>query len=258
MNQNFQESGYLIIRNFFDAGELSEFMHIAEAFHEAWKSDNTEFYQTRAVNSSNITGTQYLDESSRQAMYKFIASAKLMSVVNDMFLEAPAFMATQLFFNPANKNQKNYWHRDGQYHMSLREQQEALKGPDVIHFRIPLRDEPGLELIPGTHKRWDTDEELKVRCETDGHKNSEDLSAGVALSLKAGDLLVFSANMMHRGLYGNDRLALDLIFCDPEPSLLLFVNQDGLPNEAQLKGLDDPSAFIKTCVLTSTIRDTKL
>lgn len=258
MNQHFEKTGYLLVQDFFDANELSELTQIADAFHEAWQKDNAEFYATRAINSSNITGTQYLDELTRQTMFKFIASAKLMKVVNAMFLQAPAFMGTQLFFNPVNKNQKNYWHRDGQYHLSLTEQEEALNGPEVIHFRIPLRDEPGVELVPGTHKRWDTEEELKVRCEAGGHKNFEDLSTGLAISLTAGDLLVFSANMMHRGLYGNDRLALDLIFCDPEPSLMPFVNQDGLPNELQLKGLDDALAFVKTCALTEIIRDDEL
>jgi len=64
-----------------------------------------------------------------------------------------SIMNTQLFFNPVNDGQKNYWHRDSQYHLSIEEQKEALVGPDVVHFRIPLTNEPGIELVPCTHQR---------------------------------------------------------------------------------------------------------
>ena len=105
---------------------------------------------------------------------------------------------------------------------------------NVIHFRIPVRDEPGLELVPGTHTAWDTNEEYGVRLEKNGHKCSEELSTGVKVPLEAGDLFVFSANMIHRGLYGGERLAFDILFCDQTPDLLAHANIDCLPLDERL------------------------
>ena len=180
-----------------------------------------------------------------------------MTIVNELIPKQPCFLNTQLFFDPVNKQQSNYWHRDPQYHLSVEQQKAALTAGDVIHFRLPLVDEPGLELIPGTHKRWDSAEELKVRLELDGHKNNQPLSQGKAIILFAGDLLVFSANMIHRGLYGMNRLAFDLLFCSPEPSIIEFVNDNCLPAEHDLKNMENSSAFSNTIRLKSVMNQSE-
>jgi len=73
-------------------------------------------------------------------------------------------------------------------------------------------EENGLEWVPGSHQRWDTEEELNVRLELCGHRHQECLDSGLEIPLGAGDLLVFSANLIHRGLYGKHRMALDILF----------------------------------------------
>lgn len=234
------------MRRLFTDSELQELTKVVFEFHEAWKLKNSEFYSEKAVNSAYITGTEYLDEEKRIVLFKFIGSSKLMKVVSDVMLKPAAFMNTQLFFNPTNSVQNNCWHRDPQYHLSVNEQKEALSGPEVVHFRIPLVNEPGIELVPGTHKRWDTDEELDVRLENNGRKNHDKISTGVHIKLEAGDLLVFSANMIHRGIYGLDRLSLDILFCDPEPGLIKFVSDESLPGQEAIKNIEDPSAFLNT------------
>jgi len=179
-------------------------------------------------------------------LFKLIASEKLMHVVEQLLPKASAFMNTQLFFNPVNPSQQNYWHRDSQYHLSVKEQQDALQGPQVIHFRLPVFDEPGVEVIPASHQSWDNEQELVVRLEQHGHQHHEPLERGVSIPLLAGDLLVFSANMIHRGLYGGNRLTLDIIYCDDELELLSFVKPTCLPNAKQISLLEKPQAFINT------------
>lgn len=169
-----------------------------------------------------------------------------MDKVGALLPAGAAFMNTQLFFNPHNAAQPNYWHRDPQYHLSLPQQKAALSGPEVLHFRVPVRDEPGIELIPGTHRRWDCEDELAVRLEQEGRRNCEALESGEVLPLQAGDLLVFSANMLHRGIYGENRLALDILFCEPDPALMQHVEAGCLPPAAILAGLEDGSAFHAT------------
>ena len=249
MIDEYQEKGYFVVRKLFQDKELQELRSILLEFHDSWKHANAEFYAEKAINSAYITGTEHLEAQKRELLFRFLASSKLMNTVTSTLKNRPTFMNTQLFFNPVKPTQKNYWHRDPQYHLSIEQQKQALKGPEVIHFRIPLVDEPGLELIPGSHKRWDTNEELDVRLENKGRKNHEDLSTGVCIKLQAGDLLVFSANMIHRGLYGMDRMALDILFSDPEPSLIKFVSDDCLPSQEIIKNLENPDAFQSTIEL---------
>ena len=249
MHDEYERNGFLLLKNFYNETELKLIRHVVREFHLAWCKKNTDFYEEKAVNSAYLTSTQYLPAAQRQSLFMFIGSAKLMSVVNSVMKARPSFMNTQLFFNPVNEEQKNYWHRDPQYHLTLEEQKEALSGPDVIHFRIPLVDEPGIELIPETHKRWDTKDELDVRLEKNGRKHYDELTTGLKISLEAGDLLVFSANMIHRGLYGLDRLSLDILFCDPEQSFVKFIDADCLPSQAIMNTLENADAFERTLEL---------
>jgi ectoine hydroxylase-related dioxygenase (phytanoyl-CoA dioxygenase family) len=243
MKTEYEKTGYLLIKGFFEESELQDVRQVVRQFHQSWMQENSTFYAEKAINSAYLTAKRHLMDSERVSLFKFIGSDKLMKIVTSVMGNRAAFMNTQLFFDPANKSQKNYWHRDSQYHMSVEEQREALLGPNVLHFRIPLVDEPGIELIPGTHKRWDSNEELDVRLEKNDRKNYDELPTGVKVHLDAGDLLVFSANMVHRGIYGMDRLSLDILFCDPVAELVKFVDEGCLPDSEILLELENASAF---------------
>jgi len=243
---DYEKQGYFVIRDFLSDDEIAQLKAVLIKFHHAWQQDNHEFYQARAINSAYLTDNTYLADEERMMLFKLIASEKLMNVVEQVLPSACAFMNTQLFFNPVNSSQQNYWHRDSQYHLSLKDQQAALFGPQVIHFRLPVFDEPGVEVISGSHQAWDNEQELAVRLEQDGHQHHEPLERGTSLPLSAGDLLVFSANMIHRGLYGGDRLSLDVIYCDDAIELLQFVKPACLPNAKQMSQLEKPQAFINT------------
>lgn len=249
MDKHFEENGYFVLNNFFEESVLQGLREVLTQFHQSWIKENAKFYAEKAINSAYLTAKQHLKDSERELLFKFIGSANLMDVVTSTMGSRPTFMNTQLFFDPVNKGQRNYWHRDTQYHMSIDEQKAALMGPNVLHFRIPLVDEPGVELIPGTHRRWDSQEELDVRLEQNGRKSYEDLSSGVNVTLGAGDLFVFNANMIHRGRHGMNRLSLDILFCDPVLQLVKFVDEDCLPDETIMKKLENARAFENTIAI---------
>jgi len=250
MNNEYLSHGYLVLKNVFSEDDLGELHDALLVFHDNWRKDNDQHYSDGAVNSAYITGTKYLDEDKRLVLFKFLGSRKFMDIVEDVFPSSPAFMNTQLFFNPVDKAQRNYWHRDIQYKdSSIEEQKIALKKINVIHFRVPLSHERGVELVPGTHSRWDRENEFDIRMEQHGHKSFEDLVTGKQIELNRGDLLVFSANMIHRGLYGMDRLAFDILFCDSDPELVDFAVDDCLPDNSVLRAVEVPTAFRSTISL---------
>ena len=68
-------------------------------------------------------------------------------------------------------------------------------------------------------------------------------ATGKVIKLNAGDLLLFSANMIHRGLYGKNRLALDIIFCENAPQLTAFINAANTPSSAIANKTANPQVF---------------
>jgi ectoine hydroxylase-related dioxygenase (phytanoyl-CoA dioxygenase family) len=251
LSSNYHEQGYFVIRDYFDASEISSLRKVILKFHELWKQDNKKFYQEEAFNSSLITGSKYLALDDRAVLFNFISSKKIMTIVDSVILANPAFMNTQLFFDPVNRQQKDFWHRDCQYDHDVEAQKQVIHETQVLHLRVPLFDELGMELVPGTHKRWDSDEEFNVRQEIKGRVSSENLSTGKKIKLAAGDLLVFSADMIHRGLYGMDRLALDIFVVDSAANFVDYVDDDCLPDISMLDKIDDPRLFTNTLHLKS-------
>ncbi|MFT2089837.1 phytanoyl-CoA dioxygenase family protein [Paraglaciecola sp. 2405UD69-4] len=229
--QHFDEYGYVKLTNHFVEGQLAPIQDLVDVFHHAWRKDNYAFYSKQAVNSSGLTSQQYLTDAMRLKLFELICDTSILSIIEQL-IPNPLFMGTQLFFDPVTSNQANYWHRDPQYHLSIEEQKAALIGPEVLHLRVPLKDEPGIELIPGSHNKWDSEEELQVRLQQNGHTNAEGLSKGKSLPLQYGDGLVFSAKMIHRGLYGNNRLSLDILYCERATHLIEFINPEHQPTPA--------------------------
>ena len=249
---SYEEQGYFVIRNYFTQAEISSLRKVILKFHESWKQDNAEFYhEEEAFNSSLITGSQYLETNDRLALFNFISSSKIMHAVESVIAAKPAFMNTQLFFNPVNPKQKDFWHRDCQYDHDVDIQKIVIHETQVVHLRVPLFDELGMELIPGTHKRWDNEEEYDVRQEENGRESHENISGGKAINLAAGDILVFSADMIHRGLYGLDRLAFDILVFDPSGDFVDYVDDDCLPDLSMLKDINDPRLFMNILELKS-------
>jgi len=255
LNSKYSDQGYFVIRNYFNASEVSALRKVVLRFHQLWKEDNEVFYQEEAFNSSLITGSQYLASEDRFVLFNFISSQKIMTVVDVVIPNAPAFMNTQLFFNPVNPQLKDFWHRDCQYDHEVEAQKLAIQNTQVLHLRVPLFDELGMELVPGTHKRWDNDEEFSVRQEIKGKVSSDSLTTGKKIALEAGDLLVFSADMIHRGLYGLDRLALDILVFDSAGDFVDYVDDDCLPDISMLDKIKDPRLFNNTLHLKSQGHD---
>ena len=246
LKSNYDEQGYFVIRDFFNAAEISSLRKVILKFHELWKQDNAAFYREVAFNSSLITGSKYLAGDDRLTLFNFISSKKIMNIVDSVITDNPAFMNTQLFFNPVNPQLKDFWHRDCQYDHDVDVQKKVIHETQVLHLRVPLFDELGMELVPGTHKRWDNEEEFNVRQEEKGRESNEALSTGKKIQLAAGDLLVFSADMIHRGLYGLDRLALDILVFDSAGDFVDYVDDDCLPDASMLENINDPRLFINT------------
>lgn len=114
-HNDYNESGYIHFENFFAETKLQETERILKKFHKSWLAVNAEGYKNGSINSHSITSGEFINEQERLALFRFITQEKIKSIVDSIFPEKAVFLNTQLFFDPFNPLQQNYWHRDIQY-----------------------------------------------------------------------------------------------------------------------------------------------
>lgn len=239
--EQYERNGYVVFRDFFIDQEVSLIDSLVDPIYQHWRTKNAAvIFQHKLVNMHSLTRPEYFlqDDERRVELFEAIASQKLVEALEQMFGNDLYFHNTQLFFNPSNPERLPYWHRDMQFSpiedALQNEQQDKMLS---LHVRIPLLDEKGLELIPGTHKRWDTEEERKVRLELDGRKNHESLDGAELIDLRVGDVLIFNAQMIHRGNYqlNSERKALDICIGRFHPLPTAFLDPEVLPSQQQVE-----------------------
>ena len=247
--KEYEDQGYFILRNFFNSQEIAHLTALIDPIFLQWRDGKeAHIFEHKLLNMHSLTHAGYFEQSQtrRLALFNAILPTKLTQYLDALFGEGLYFHNTQLFFNPINKARLPYWHRDMQYSPIADELQASeLLNMLSLHVRIPLLDETGVELIPGSHKRWDTELERKVRFELDEHENSETLADSKLIELSQGDLLIFNAQMLHRGNYAlnHERKALDLCIGKPHPLSIEFLDKSVLPTSQELTQLDNPSWF---------------
>lgn len=239
-NKQFEIQGYTILPKFFEQEEINQLSLIVDRIYKQWREENYHaLIEQQLINMHSLTHPKYFQGygHERVEFFNLIASEKLTSELTRLFQADIYFHNTQLFFNPYSHEKQPYWHRDLQYSpiddaVQAAEQHSMLS----LHVRIPLVAEKGIELVPTTHKRWDSTLEKNVRFELNGHKNNEPLPDSVLIELTPGDVLIFSAQMIHRGNYrlNTTRKALDLCIGKRHPLIEGFLDPTSLPTDVEI------------------------
>ncbi|TBR37545.1 phytanoyl-CoA dioxygenase [Marinomonas agarivorans] len=246
---HYEQHGYVILRAFLNDDDLADIIVNIDPIYQVWRDNNQEqIAQNALVNMHSLTHSHFFknNKNARVKLFNTLANKKLITKLIHLFGEGIYFHNTQLFFNPINKEQQPYWHRDMQY-SPIDDAQQSKEQSNMLslHVRIPLQEETGLAVIKGTHKRWDTEQEHNVRFELNGHKSNEPLPDNELITLKLGDILIFNAQMIHRGNYDqNDtRKALDLCVGKYHPLSSQFFDKSVLPTEQEMAQLTNPSWY---------------
>ncbi|MEM8613912.1 MAG: phytanoyl-CoA dioxygenase family protein [Cyanobacteria bacterium P01_H01_bin.105] len=244
-SKQFEAQGHIILRKFFEPEEIDQITQSVDRIYSQWQAENYHaLIEQQLINMHSLTHPKYFQDCGHQRLqfFKLIAPAKLTSALEQLFKTRIYFHNTQLFFNPYDKEKHPYWHRDLQYSpiddaVQAAEQHTMLS----LHVRIPLIAEKGIELIPDSHTRWDTELERNVRFELKDHQNHESLPGSVLIELEPGDVLIFSAQIIHRGNYALNptRKALDLCVGSPHPLVSGFLDKAGLPTDEEIQHIDN-------------------
>ncbi|NQY25008.1 MAG: phytanoyl-CoA dioxygenase family protein [Campylobacteraceae bacterium] len=248
--KEYDDKGYVILRNFLNADELLSITKCVNRIYESWMNKNrAEIFENQLVNMHSLSKKEYFKNNSqdRLAFFNAISIEKIVNLLESMFGSEIYFHNTQVFFNPLNEKRLPYWHRDMQYSSIAddiqKEQQNKMLS---LHIRIPLEKEKGLELIPGSHKRWDNELEKNVRLELNGHHNNEELPNAKLIEVNTGDMVIFSSQMIHRGNYNlnTSRKAFDLCLGNYHKLSFDFFDEKVLPNKEEIKLIKNKQWFV--------------
>jgi hypothetical protein len=248
--KNYEHDGLILRRRLVSVKTVARLVGIGERVHAQWLLEQgEEARRLDFVNSTGLTATRYFRppfDAQRQLFFDALANEPLWYLLTSVFGDELYFHGTQMFFNPLGGRRRPYWHRDIQYMpCGEREQQALLRDLCHLHIRFPLRPERKFMLIPGSHARWDTEPERDVRLERSGHESYEDLPSAMPFDLYPGDVLIFSAHMLHRGTYegNNARLSLDLMLGKPHRHIPFILEPDQLPTIEELATLRRPQWY---------------
>ncbi|MGB1237906.1 MAG: phytanoyl-CoA dioxygenase family protein [Pseudomonadales bacterium] len=241
---NYREQGYAILPGFLSTPQVEALRESIAPIHQQWRKCNQSALAGGALNMHSLTHPQYFStcDNTRLQLFELLLPKALTEICDHAFNAAFYFHNSQLFFNPSDERQIPYWHRDLQF-SQVSEQQQIQAQADMLslHIRIALIEETGIALIPGTHRRWDTREERAARY-GDHSVNCPVLPGEQLITLQAGDVLLFDAQMIHRGHYSaqHQRLALDLCVGTKHALTAGFLDKTVLPSTDELSLLANP------------------
>jgi len=256
----FDTQGYFAIPEFFSPSQMNRLEGLVDPVYSQWIEQNsTEIFEQKLVNMHSLTKGENFQgqEGKRIDFFDAILPASLTELMTETFGEDIYFHNTQLFFDPPNPKRLPYWHRDLQFSPAEDEVQRREQGTLLsLHVRIPLTEEKGLALVPGTHQRWDTPLERSVRLEQGGHLSHEDLPGAEIIHLNRGDILVFDAQMLHKGSYSanHDRKALDLCLGNQHSLTSPYLDASVLPTEDEIQRLKNKAFYRRASHIVESTR----
>ncbi len=260
--------GYLIVRGLFDAERTRRLQAICEAILQQWRVCNPETGQpgggpdATSMRHLNHPGYFADDPQAFREVMEAAADERVLAVSREILGEDPLFRCTSLFMNPTQTSMDGNWHRDTQFLIPDEAQERAFleRGTpegDAIQLQVALVPSEDIEFVPGSHLRWDTPEEYRIRLsDNQAHCRSNAMPGAVRISLQPGDAVAFNPFGLHRGRYHADKLRRTLMLTYTRRSRPLcdyFSDQPWFLEPGYLEGLTPRArAFFETFIAVYT------
>ncbi len=260
LKAQWQEQGYVVVRGLFDAERSARLCAIAESILDQWRIRSAE--NGKPGGDDNATVMRHLNHpgyfshtsDELREMLRAIADPQVLSVGRAILGEEVLFRCTSLFMNPLARSVDGNWHRDSQFHCPREEDEQRMiadagQGGTSIQLQVALVPSDDVEVVPGSHLRWDTPAEYAIRRADEGHNNRSNAMPGaLRVALEAGDAVAFNPCGLHRGRYHVDKLRRTLMLTYTKasaPRFDYFSDQPWFLTEGYLDGLDgETQAFL--------------
>jgi len=211
-----EEEGYLVLRELFNPALTASLHKNCDRALEKWLACDPDTGQPGHMSTyvmRHLDRPEYTRENDAQRIEILEAAAMLdvLNVARAIFSEEPMYRCTSYWFNPREGRQDGNWHRDSQFSLTdetkEREHIEHAEAcGDGLQMQIALVASDDVEFVPGSHKRWDTPEEHRIRlAEKQKNCRSNEMPGALRIALQPGDAVLFNSLGLHRGRYHADK-----------------------------------------------------
>ena len=264
IHQRWCKDGYVSVPGLIGSAQAGHLRTICSGILAQWRTRDPQTgapgEKPDATVMRHLNHPAYFDQHSKQLseLLDVVANPNVLQVVAEIFNEPPLFRCTSLFFNPSGIRLDGNWHRDSQFSEQDDGKERATlakMGPTGIgmQLQIALLPSDDIELVPGSHLRWDTPEEYAIR-KADGwtHNRTNTMPGALRVHQDPGDAVLFNPAAIHRGRYYSDipRSTLMLTYTkSSEPYSDFFSNQPWFLEPGYMERLtQDTRAFFEPFV----------
>lgn len=216
--QRFRERGYCVVPGFLEPAELAELRHVCDIVLERMRAESpTKGHTTPSISLFADTNTFSREPDALNRLTTFVASARVCAQLEGLAhaheAPTPSIKKIDYYHEQTLHDWEGDWHRDSQFIESDPERERALVlSTTSVHLRVALEHDDRLELVPGSHLRGDTSDELRIR--KGARRTSAEMPGATRVVLHAGDACIFHAWSIHRATYQRAplRRTIDLLF----------------------------------------------
>lgn len=252
--QRWQQDGHVVERGLFVSGRAARLAQVCEPILAQWRRCSPETGKpgggpdATVMRHLNHPGYFRAGADGRADLMEAIADPRVLEVCAAILADEPLFRCTSLFMNPLQTSQDGNWHRDSQFHCPDEEDEKRMianggGAGTSVQLQVALVPSDDVEVVPGSHRRWDTSAEYAIR-RADGqrHNRSNAMPGAVRIALAPGDAVAFNPVGLHRGRYHTDRPRRTLMLtytAASHPRFDYFSDQPWFDEPGYLDGLSD-------------------
>lgn len=221
----FRAHGFFVVRAFLDVAERAELRRACDAalLHARARSLETGHSTPRISLLTDGATCVQDDLGALERIAVFVGSGRVCELLAGLSRpreeETPRLKDAHYYHEQTRRDWDGDWHRDSQFGQPDPEIERAVVATTTaVHFRVALEDDDRLEIVPGSHARWDTPDELRIRRGAD--RTTPDMPDAARIALRAGDACVFHAWSIHRATYRRAplRRTVDALYAFARPA----------------------------------------
>ncbi len=200
--EQYSTQGYFIADDAVDPEMLASLLNATRRVKAKTRTREVDIYTHRTPEGEPwaIRGL-FAPEFKEPVFAEYLMSQPVMRYVQPLLGADLRLGGVLIFTSPDEVDWSGGWHRDfgkNERDGSREVEMEILNRPIVsLKWHLALLDDSCLQLVPGSHRRYRTEEE-RDRLLKNRHA---DISTQKVMHLKAGQTIFWNGNAVHRGVY---------------------------------------------------------
>jgi ectoine hydroxylase-related dioxygenase (phytanoyl-CoA dioxygenase family) len=215
---SFQQHSFVVLPHFLDARARDSLRRAADTALSWSRAECAETSHSTPRISLLTQATSLHGAAALAPILAFASSPRVCSLLQALSADMLQLQDAHYYHEQTKRDWDGDWHRDSQFSRTDPDlERELVSRSSSLHVRVALEADDRLEVVPGSHARWDSEEESRIRRGSD--RATDQMPNALRVVLKAGDACLFHAWSIHRATYRRAplRRTLDLLYASPRP-----------------------------------------